>query len=154
MCNMKRILFVCLGNICRSPTGEAVFTDLAAQAGLSVTSDSAGTSDWHIGHPPYEPMIGAAAQRGYDLSNLRARQITPSDFHKFDLIIGMDGENIRNIERLRPAKSTTPVHLMMDYAPGAGCQDVPDPFYTRNFDEALDLIELANQGLIASIVQS
>lgn len=151
---MNRILFVCLGNICRSPTGEAVFADMAARAGLAVETDSAGTSDWHIGNPPYAPMIKAAAARGYDLTDLRARQVGPGDFYDFDLIIGMDSENTHNIERLRPGDCDTPVRLMLDFAPETGRLDVPDPYFTRNFDEALDLIEQASRGLIASIKQT
>ena len=148
---MTRVLFVCLGNICRSPAAEAVFRDIAAASGLEVATDSAGTANWNIGEPPYAPMVHATAARGYDLSNLRARQFERGDFSGFDLIIGMDAENIRNIERLRPAASKTPVARFLDYAPQAGTLDVPDPYYTRDFDAALDLIEAASHGLLASL---
>ena len=151
MTTAPRILFVCLGNICRSPTAEGVFRAMAQEAGLEARTDSAGTSDWHIGDAPYGPMQAAARARGYDLANLRARQITPDDFADFDLIIGMDAENVANIERLRPPGSTTPVRLFTDYAPGAGMDHVPDPYYTRDFAGALDLIEAAAQGLIADL---
>ncbi len=148
---MTRVLFVCLGNICRSPAAEAVFRQLAAASGLDVATDSAGTSNWHIGNPPYGPMIRSAAARGYDLSMLRARQFRRADFSDFDRIIGMDGDNIGEIERLRPAASQTPAARLLDYAPQSGLRDVPDPYYTRDFDDALDLIETASRGLLKSL---
>ncbi len=138
-----RILFVCLGNICRSPAAEGVFRARAPHH----TTDSAGTSGWHIGDPPYGPMQAAARARDFDLSDLRARQFVADDFDRFDLIIGMDAENIVNIEALRPSGSETPVHLLTDFAPHTGADHVPDPYYTRDFDGALDLIEAAVEGL-------
>ncbi len=89
-----RILFVCLGNICRSPSAEAVVRQMAGQRGIDLELDSAGTSDWHIGKPPYGPMQEAARVRGYDLSPLRARQVSAADFHHFDLVLGMDADNL------------------------------------------------------------
>ncbi len=148
---MRRVLFVCLGNICRSPAAEGVFRDCAAQAGLDLGVDSAGTAGWHIGKPPYGPMQEAAAQRGYDLSDLRARQFTAADFDRFDLIIGMDSDNIDDMERLRPAGNDTPVRLFTDYAPELGADHVPDPYYTRDFTGALALIEAASHGLITQL---
>ncbi|MEM9550888.1 MAG: low molecular weight protein-tyrosine-phosphatase [Pseudomonadota bacterium] len=142
-----KILFVCLGNICRSPTAEAVLRHRAPQ--LEV--DSAGTSDWHVGNPPYGPMQAAAGRRGYDLAPLRARQVSARDFDRFDLIVGMDGENIDGIERLRPAGAETPVRRLTDYAPEAGINAVPDPYYTRDFDAALDLIETCIDGLLGAL---
>lgn len=138
-----RILFVCLGNICRSPTAEGVFRVLYPDA----VTDSAGTSDWHVGEPPYGPMQATARARGYDLSDLRARQITAADFDRFDLIIGMDAKNISGIEALRPAGNATLVRLMTDYAPQTGADHVPDPYYTRDFDGTLDLVEDCARGL-------
>jgi len=143
---MTRILFVCLGNICRSPTAEGVFRRLAAAEGLPVEVDSAGTGDWHVGKPPYPPATRAALARGVDISGLRARQATAEDFARFDLIVAMDGENAADLENLRPSGNTTPVRRMMDFAPGAGL-DVPDPYFTRDFEGALDLVELAATGL-------
>lgn len=138
----QRILFVCLGNICRSPTAEGV-----VRAKLpGVATDSAGTSGWHVGDPPYGPMQKAAIRRGYDLSDLRARAFTAGDFDEFDLIIGMDADNIANIEAMRPVGNTTPVALFTAYAQGPET-DVPDPYYTRDFDGALDLIERCAEGL-------
>ncbi len=148
---MKRILFVCLGNICRSPAAEGVFRTIAREAGLQVEIDSAGTSDWHLGKAPYPPMQQAARARGYDLSALRARQFRPADFEEFDLIIGMDADNIANMERLRPPGNQTPLCLFTDYAPESGADHVPDPYYTRDFDAALDLIETAARGLAAKL---
>ncbi|MCK0141658.1 low molecular weight protein-tyrosine-phosphatase [Aliiroseovarius sp. F20344] len=143
-----RVLFVCLGNICRSPSAEGVFRALATKAGLDVITDSAGTSNWHVGDPPYTPMQAAAKLRGVDLSDLRARQFTARDFDQFDLIIGMDDSNIDNIEHLRPTGSQTPVRLFTDFAPEAGMDHVPDPYYTRDFDQTLDLVQVASVGLI------
>ncbi|WP_243612500.1 low molecular weight protein-tyrosine-phosphatase [Shimia aestuarii] len=142
-----KILFVCLGNICRSPTAEGVFREMAQD----VETDSAGTSDWHVGEPPYGAMQAAAKARGYDLSDLRARQFSAEDFDRFDLIIGMDASNIANMERLRPAGNATPVRLFTDYAPERGMSEVPDPYYTRDFDAALDLVEACARGLMATL---
>ena len=144
---MTRVLFVCLGNICRSPTAEAVFRATAPE----VPCDSAGTSDWHIGDPPYAPAVAAAEARGYPMSDLRARQFVAEDFARFDLIIAMDGKNRANIEALRPTGSETPVRLMLEYAPETGITDVPDPYYTRDFDGALDLVEAACQSLAKTL---
>ena len=135
-----RIVFVCLGNICRSPAAQGVMQGLAPHLRL----DSAGTDDWHVGDPPYEPMQQAAQRRGIDLSALRARQFSRDDFVQFDLIIAMDRQNQADIERLRPAGNTTPVRLMSQ-------NDVPDPYYTRDFDGALDIIEAAAKRLLADI---
>lgn len=143
----SRILFVCLGNICRSPTAEGVFRQLAPD----VETDSCGTSDWHVGEPPYGPMQAAALARGYDLSDLRARCFEPADFQRFGLIVPMDDKNLATIESLRPAGNATPVRKLTDFAPEAGMDHVPDPYYTRDFDGAIDLIETAAKGLKAQI---
>lgn len=142
-----RVLFVCLGNICRSPAAEAVFRAMAPD----VAADSAGTGNWHVGEPPYAPMQRAAEARGYDLAPLRARQFTGADFASFDLIIAMDADNVANIERLRPAGDETPVRLFTDYAPESGVSEVPDPYYTRDFDGTLTLIEACARGLGAAL---
>lgn len=140
-----RILCVCLGNICRSPTAEAV---LRHKAGPGIEVDSAGTGDWHVGKPPYGPAIEAGAVRGYDLSGLRARQFSSQDFTDFDLILAMDRQNLAAIEVQRPNYSDTPVRLMLDYAPDAGKSDIPDPYYTGDFETALILIEVAAKGVL------
>lgn len=139
----RKILFVCLGNICRSPAAEGVFRSLMPEA----ETDSAGTSDWHVGDPPYGPMQQAALARGYDISDLRARQFTVSDFEQFDLILAMDERNMADIEVLRPSTSRADVRLFTDFAPASGATYVPDPYYTRDFDGALELIEQAAVGL-------
>ncbi len=138
-----RILFVCLGNICRSPAAEGAFRARAPHH----ATDSAGTSGWHIGDPPYGPMQDAARARGLNLGDLRARKFIAADFDRFDLIIGMDDNNIADIEALRPPGNKTPVRLLTDFAPETGADHVPDPYYTRDFDGALDLIETAVNGL-------
>lgn len=134
---MTRILCVCLGNICRSPTAEGVLRRLAEARGMDIAVDSAGTGGWHIGDPPYGPAIAAAAARGYDLGAQRARQVSSEDFERFDLILAMDAANRVDLERMRPAGNRTPVEVF------TGGRDVPDPYYTRDFDGALDLIEAA-----------
>lgn len=141
-----KVLFVCLGNICRSPSAEGVFREMTANE-----TDSAGTAGWHVGKPPYGPMQEAATRRGYDFSDLRARQFERADFERFDLIIGMDASNLEDIERLRPGGNDTPVRCFTDYAPESGMHEVPDPYYTRDFDGALDLIEQCSKGLKAKI---
>ncbi len=144
----RRILFVCLGNICRSPAAEGVFRGLSDGR---YETDSAGTSGWHIGDSPYGPMQEAARRRGFELGDLRARQFHSDDFTAFDLIIGMDADNIANIQAQRPPANETPVRLMTDFIHGGHAHEVPDPYYTRDFDGALDLIEAAAKGLIASL---
>nr|WP_309502064.1 low molecular weight protein-tyrosine-phosphatase [uncultured Roseovarius sp.] len=143
----NRILFVCLGNICRSPTAEAVARALLP----GVTVDSAGTGNWHVGEPPYAPMQAAARARGYDLSGLRARQVTGADFAQFDLIVAMDADNHAALEALRPGQGGAPVRLLTGFAPDAGADHVPDPYFTRDFDAALDLIETCIKGLRAAL---
>lgn len=142
-----RILFVCLGNICRSPAAEGVFRALAPQ----VDTDSAGTANWHTGNAPYGPMQTAAIARGIDISDLRARQFVAEDFTHFDLIIAMDSNNLHDIERLRPGGNQTPVRLFTDYLSDADADHVPDPYYTRDFDGALDLIDQSAKALCATL---
>lgn len=145
---MIRILCVCLGNICRSPTAEAI---LRAKGDGKLSVDSAGTGSWHIGKSPYGPAIKAASKRGYDLSTLKARKVNKQDFADFDLILAMDVENQKDLEALRPADSVTPIKLMMDFAPELGIKDVPDPYFTGDFEQALDLIEAASEALVRTL---
>lgn len=145
---MKSVLFVCLGNICRSPSAEGVLR--AKSMHLNLLVDSAGTGPWHVTEPPYGPMQKAARARGYDLSPLRARQINAGDFDRFDLIIAMDRDNLSDIEAMRPTGNDTPVTLLSDYSERPGT-DVPDPYYTRNFDGTLDMIEGCIPGLLAAL---
>ena len=144
---MTRILFVCLGNICRSPTAEGVVRRKAHGRGLTVELDSAGTGDWHVGSPPYGPMQDAARAAGYDLSALRARQVRAADFHEFDLIVAMDGQNLADLRAMAPAGGAR-VALFTDFAPDTGADHVPDPYFTRDFDGALLLIEACADGLL------
>jgi len=147
MTTPHRILFVCLGNICRSPAAEGVVRAMAPDLAL----DSCGTGGWHVGDAPYGPMQQAAKARGYDLSDLRARQFGREDFAHFDLILCMDAQNLADVEAQRPAGVDTPVRLFTDYAPQTGADKVPDPYYTRDFDGALDLIEACAKGLLESL---
>ena len=140
-----RILFVCLGNICRSPTAEAVTRAKAQQRGFDLVLDSAGTGDWHVGKPPYGPMQAAVSARGYDLSSLRARQVGRKDFAAFDLIIAMDDDNVADLRGLNPEAA---VRAFTDFAPERGATHVPDPYFTRDFDGALTLIESCADGLL------
>ncbi|MGI3183693.1 low molecular weight protein-tyrosine-phosphatase [Nioella aestuarii] len=134
----KSILCVCLGNICRSPTGEALLR--AALPGARI--DSAGTAGWHVGKPPYGPMQAAARERGYDLSAQRARQVTTDDFYRFDLILAMDSSNLEDLQAIRPTDATAELSLYLSALADAP-RDVPDPYYTRDFDGVLTLIEKA-----------
>lgn len=150
------ILFVCLGNICRSPTAEAVMRAKAEDLGPDLELDSAGTGGWHVGEAPYGPMQAAARARGYDMAGLRARQFAVADFAAFDLILAMDAQNLADIEGLRPqAGQGAPVRLFTDYLPAqsayAGADHVPDPYYTRDFDGTLSLIEDCAEGLRAAL---
>ena len=146
---MRRVLVVCLGNICRSPIAEAVLRSRAAAAGLDIDVDSAGTGFWHIGNPPDTRAQRAAAARGYDLSGQRALQVVPADFNRFDLVLAVDRSNRAALEKLRPAGNTTPLRLVCDYA-GTGA-DVPDPYYDERFDLVIDLIEGAADAILESL---
>ena len=133
-----KVLFVCLGNICRSPAAEGVVRAMAPDW----ETDSAGTGDWHVGKPPYGPMQAAARARGLDIGDLRARQVEVADFDRFDLILAMDGENLSDLEAMRPEGARAELRMFAE-------SDVPDPYYTRDFDGALDLIERAAQRLVS-----
>jgi protein-tyrosine phosphatase len=148
------ILFVCLGNICRSPTAEGVLRHLIIEEApeLNVEIDSAGTGDYHVGDPPDPRTQRAARRRGIDLSGLRARRVVPGDFSKFDLILAMDRQNLRDLTSLRPAASTARLRLFMEYASDS-CLEVPDPYYGDEsaFERILDLTTLAARGLVAEL---
>ena len=150
-----KILFVCLGNICRSPTAEGVFRVMAARElpDRVLTIDSAGTAGYHVGDPPDRRTREAAARRGYDLSALRARVVEPRDFDAFDLILAMDRQNLRTLERHAPAHARERLRLFLQFAPESGVLDVPDPYYggVNGFEHVLDLIESASQGLCAAL---
>lgn len=146
------VLFVCLGNICRSPLAEGVFRDLAAREGVAVVIDSAGTGDWHLGHAPDKRAQAVAAKNGIDICELRARLVTPEDFGRFDYIIAMDASNLANLEAMRPEGSTAKVARLLDFA-DAGMPDVPDPYYggPDGFDETYRLVEAGARGLLDHI---
>jgi protein-tyrosine phosphatase len=150
-----KILFVCLGNICRSPTAEVVCRALAAREApeLTVEIDSAGTAGYHVGEAPDSRTRHAAARRGYDLSALRARVVEPRDFEYFDLILAMDRENLRALQRRAPESAQERLRLFLEFAPEAGVSEVPDPYYggPNGFEDVLDLIEAASRGLIGHL---
>ncbi|OEC34969.1 protein-tyrosine phosphatase [Pseudomonas cuatrocienegasensis] len=146
-----RVLFVCLGNICRSPTAEGVLRHKLRLAGLDnlVEVDSVGTGDWHVGKGVDPRTAEAALQRGYDLSALRGRQVALADFARFDLILAMDKQNLQHLQRMRPAASTAEVDLFLRRYQSAR-DEVPDPYYggPAGFDEVLDLVEHACDALV------
>ncbi len=153
-----RVLFVCLGNICRSPSAEGVMRSLVAEAGLgeAIELDSAGTGSWHVGDPPDPRATAAARLRGIALEG-SARQVSPEDFEDFDLVIAMDRQNMRELRRLAPGDSErAKVRLLREFDPrSAGSEDldVPDPYYGApgGFDEVLDLVQAACAGLLGEI---
>lgn len=146
------ILFVCLGNICRSPTAEAVFRARAERAGLlsRLHVDSCGTGDWHVGKKPDSRAVQAAAMRGYDLSPLRARQLMDEDFHRFDLILAMDRSNLAHVHARAPSASRADQRLFLTFHSDAPVTEVPDPYYggVDGFRQVLDLVEAASDGLL------
>jgi|TARA_R100001244_G_scaffold44182_16_gene40148 protein-tyrosine phosphatase len=125
----QSVLFVCLGNICRSPLAEAALRQECADAGLNVIIDSAGTGDWHVGQPPDERAQAAAVRNGIDIGHLRARQVTAADFHDFDHIIALDNQNLRDLSAMRPAKADSKLSLLFDHVAGRAGEDVADPYY-------------------------
>lgn len=152
-----RILFVCMGNICRSPSAEGVFRQLIAARApeVSIEIDSAGTHDYHVGDPPDRRAQAAASRRGIDLSSLRARQVEPADFERFDLILAMDEDNLRELRQAAPPPAHERIRLLMDFAPNAASRAVPDPYYggSQGFEAVLDLLEEAAEGLLLEVLQ-
>lgn len=153
---MVKVLFVCTGNICRSPTAEGVFRAAAEAAGLGArtTADSAGTQGYHIGEAPDPRSVRAAAARQVDISGLRARRVAATDFHRFDLILAMDRGHLHALQSLAPPTPRAKIQLFLDYAgaPFAG-GDVPDPYYGDGdgFEHVLDMTENAVAGLLAEV---
>lgn len=148
-----KVLFVCLGNICRSPLAEAAFRAEAARIGLDAEADSAGTGDWHAGQPPDTRAIAAARRNGVDISHLRARQVTRGDFDRFDYIIALDEANVADLEALRPAGSRATLSLLLDHVPGREGQAVADPYYggASHFDITWRDVSEAVRGLARAI---
>jgi protein-tyrosine phosphatase len=152
-----RILFVCMGNICRSPTAEGVFRRMLSQRAphLQIEIDSAGTHGYHVGSPPDDRSVAAARSRGIDLSGLRARAVSTEDFSYYDLILAMDEENLQELRRRAPEVTRNRIRLLMDFAPAALSRTVPDPYYggPQGFEDVLDLLEEAAEGLLADLLR-
>ena len=150
-----KILFVCLGNICRSPTAEIVFRDIVAREApdLNIEIDSAGTAAYHVGSPPDSRTRQAALRRGYDMSALRARVVEVQDFTRFDLILAMDRQNFEVLQRRAPFAARDRIRLFLEFAPDADTTEVPDPYYggANGFEEVLDLVEAAAKGLLSYV---
>jgi protein-tyrosine phosphatase len=151
-----RILFVCMGNICRSPTAEGVFRKLVQERAphLQVEIDSAGTHAYHVGEPPDRRAIAAAARRGIDLSGLRARVVDQADFEGFDMLVAMDQLNREVLLDRSPEQYRDRVRLMLEFAPTTNVEDVPDPYYGGpiGFEHVLDLVEEASKGLLDELL--
>ena len=156
---VKRIgvLFVCMGNICRSPTAEGVFRAVAERAGAAkrLRVDSAGTHDYHVGEAPDARAIASALRRGYDLRRLRAREMAPRDFARFDWILAMDRHNLKEITSRRPRDYAGHIGLLLDFLPSLDVREVPDPYYGGNegFERVLDLVEPASEALLARVTE-
>jgi len=154
---MVKVLFVCMGNICRSPTAEGVFRDKVEQANLSaqISIDSAGTHAYHVGNPPDERAQAAALKRNIDLSKQRARRVTVADFESFDYVIAMDRSNADDLLSICPAEYEDRVQLFLDYA-NSDETEVPDPYYGQGqgFEMVLNLVEDASDGLLKHILQN
>jgi len=157
MAQQIKILFVCMGNICRSPMAEGVFKHLVAQSGLQdlIASDSAGTHDYHVGDPPDPRALRASERRGYDLSALRGRQVSRGDFGEFDYLLAMDETNLRVLERLCPSQHAHKLKLFMEFSTGPALREVPDPYYggEQGFERVLDMVEQAAQELLDHLRQ-
>ncbi|NRP58901.1 MULTISPECIES: low molecular weight protein-tyrosine-phosphatase [unclassified Marinobacterium] len=153
---MIRVLFVCLGNICRSPSADAIFRkklDDHPWLANRVEVDSAGTAAWHVGNPPDPRSVRVGAERGYDLTPLRARQATAADFERFDYILAMDETNLDNLQAIAPNHYSGHLSLFLDFSGKSGAE-VPDPYYGEGdsgFHEVVDLIEAASDGLIKQL---
>lgn len=154
---MRKVLFVCLGNICRSPTAEGVFQKYVDDAGLShlINIDSAGTGAWHIGKQPDPRATEAAKKRGYVLEHLRARKVSTSDFREFDFVLAMDHSNLSDLLDICPESEKHKVRLFLSYANNAELDEVPDPYYggARGFEFVLDLVEQGAEGLLSEITR-
>ncbi len=152
---MIKVLFVCMGNICRSPTAQGVFEHLVAAEGLAhaVAADSAGTTAYHLGNPPDGRATQAAAKRGINLTGYRARQVQAADFHEFDLVLAMGRDNFRDMEPMVPTGYEARLRMFLEFAPGLGIDDVPDPYYGvgDGFERVLDMVEAGCHGLLAHI---
>ncbi len=147
------ILFVCLGNICRSPLAEAAFLKLAGEAGLWIEVDSAGTGDWHTGEPPDKRAQATARRHGVDISGARARQVSLEDFSRFTHIVALDRHNLQSLNAIRPDDATAVLSLLLDHVPGARRRDVRDPYYgdASGFEETWRDVMDGSRGLLQAI---
>ena len=152
----RAVLFICLGNICRSPLAEAAFRAEAGRIGLEVEADSAGLGGWHAGEPP-DPRARAAARRhGIDISTYRARKVTKEDFRRFDFIVAMDNENLAALQRLQPRDSPAQLSLLLDHVAGRAGEDIPDPYYgdEADFETVWTDVSEAARGLARELTQT
>ncbi|MBN1963117.1 MAG: low molecular weight phosphotyrosine protein phosphatase [Anaerolineae bacterium] len=149
---MVRVLFVCLGNICRSPMAEGVFQHLVDEAGLGeeIIVDSAGTGSWHVGERAHSGTRGVLRQHGIEYQG-RSRQMTRDDLARFDYVLAMDRSNLNGIRSLADDSTAATIRLFLDYAPQAGTREVPDPYYSGRFDEVYNLVRQAAAGLLTHI---
>lgn len=153
MVSHRAVLFVCLGNICRSPLAEGAFRAAAAQAGLAVTADSAGTGGWHIGEAPDPRAIAEAARHGIDISTYRGRQIESADFARFSHIFALDEANLSDLRRIAPSDASAALGLLLDVVPGLGGQSVADPYYggPEDFARTFEQVSVAARALVAQL---
>ncbi len=151
---MKSILFICLGNICRSPTAKALFDYKLGRAGLDVLTDSAGTIGYHAGHPPDVRAVEYAGKWGLDITAERARQVTVADFYRFDCIYAMDRSNLADLQAMAPDDARAEIALIMSLAPDYGLDEVPDPYYglADGFERVLDMLEVAAERLVSELL--
>lgn len=152
-----RVLFICMGNICRSPTAQGVFERLVEQTGLHpyIEIDSAGTHAYHVGHAPDPRALAAAMRRGVDLSPQRARRVEKRDFEYYDYVLAMDRENIAHLEEICPPAQRHKLRLLLDFVPDVDSKEVPDPYYggPAGFEHVLDLVERGAEGLLRHLRQ-